>query len=243
MFGLIGLGGPFDSVKRDADLWRLMKNPSGTDVISTNPDIGGYLKSAIMNRTPLVLTGDKLLARSVREAGCPAVCWPTSEATEDFIESTAAVAPYFDGVYFMMGDQSVFTLQPYQLSRAVNLKRRLNERPIIGLSYLRLPVTPVTLAASMDQLLLTGRNYGDTGDDAVSCIRELLPQLTALPDLEISLARLAARSKPKISKRIVSEILPRAGLDAHRFGKHLRAEKAAIEHAALDRKVQSALCA
>jgi hypothetical protein len=242
--GLVGLGGPFDSLTCDADLHRLMKNSvAETDVISKSAEVAKYVEGAIMSRTPLVLTDDELFARSVQKAGCPAVPWPKPKPTEDFIESIAAVAPYFDGIYVLMSDQSVFTLRPYQLCYSINLAHRFNRRAFSRLGYLGLPVTTPTLALALENAVPGGSRFHEVENDAIDLIKAFLPRLALLPDFESSLARIAARSRPKISKRIAAEILPHSEVDAPLFRKNLRAEKARIEYARLDREVQSALCA
>jgi hypothetical protein len=196
-----------------------------------------YLKRAIMNRRPLILTGSDLLVRSIRKAGCPAILLSKSNTTDSFVESIAASAFYFDGTYFFMSGRDVFQWDTYQLCRDVAAARRFSEQPFVGLSYIRLPITTVSVAAALSKAVAPQyTRYGDTAGDAINFIKTFLPELAGTPNLESSLAKLAASAPPRFSKRIESEILPRAELDRHLFKKYR-------EQARLNQEVRRALCA
>ena len=236
---------PSISMDCDADMVRFMKKTSGgSDFLRQNAEIAKYLEKKIMGARPLILTFDKRLARSIRKAGCPATPLPESNTIRGLTQSIAAATFYFDGTYFLMSGQEVFNWRTYELCRDVAAAHDFGKRPFVGLSYVGLPISTVSVAtALMNAVGVQYTSYGDTGYDAINFIKTFLTQLVGTPNLESSLAKLAARARPRFSKQIETEILPRAGLDVPLFRKYLRAEKIAVEKARLGQEVQRALCA
>jgi hypothetical protein len=114
----------------DADMMRFIKKAGrGSDLPHKRPEIAIYLRKAMASRLPLILTGNKNLARSIRKASCPAIFLPGSNRTSNFIESIAAASYYFDGTYFLMSGRDVFEWDTYQLCRDVAAARRFREQP------------------------------------------------------------------------------------------------------------------
>ncbi|MEY2502909.1 MAG: hypothetical protein QOI07_3243 [Verrucomicrobiota bacterium] len=222
----------------DADMMRFIKKAGGgSDLPHKRPEIATYLRRAIASRLPLILTGNKNLARLIRKANCPAIFLSISNRTSRFIESIAAASYYFDGTYFLMSGQEPFGWDTYELCRDMAAARRFSEQPFVGLSYIRLPITTVSVAAALSKAVAPQyTRYGDTAGDAINFIKTFLPELAVIPNLESSLAKLASTAAPKFSKQIESEILPCAGLNRRLFRKYR-------EHARLSQEVRLALCA
>src|SRR3954467_10052061 len=163
----------------DADMMRFIKKPGGRiNLPHKRPEIATYLRKAVASRLPLILTGNKNLARLIRKASCPAIFLSISDTTDSFIESIAAASYYFDGTYLLMSDQEVFGWDTYELCRDVAAARRSREQPFVGLTYVVLPITTASRVAALSKAVAPEYNrYGDTAGDAINFFKMFLPEL------------------------------------------------------------------
>jgi hypothetical protein len=221
-----------------------MNNASAnTYLLYNRPEFAEYINRAILTRSPLILAGNNRMARSILKSGCSAVHLAEFKASQDFVQSIASVARYFDGVYVLVTEQEPLSWPPYQLCRAICYGMRFDQRTYVGLSYAAGPITPSSLAVSLSGAVQVSGIYRTPADNVVNFVKTFWTELATIPDVVPLLGKLAASAKPNFSKRIVAECLAPAGLDARLFRKHRRAEKAALEYARLCQCVREGLCA